>query len=250
MENETAIELLDKIKGPWSPEEDELLRNLVKIYGARNWSAISKQISGRCGKSCRSRWCNQLSPAVLRRPFTSKEDEIIMEAHSKLGNKWALIARMLNGRTDNSVKNRWNRTLKRKLQVNEEGTSSSSDVEDRVSNRKRKRKLFSSDEEKPLLEKIDNNNVNNNMIEISPSPVPLKFQNNTDSNPMIDLTLSLSLPAPEFEFLSEKECDSADDFSEEKTISLDPRIISAVREIVKIEVRNYMENLSDTSINS
>ncbi|KAM1200768.1 hypothetical protein ACFX2I_017000 [Malus domestica] len=39
--------VVDRIKGPWSPEEDEALQNLVKIYDPRNWSLISKSIPGR-----------------------------------------------------------------------------------------------------------------------------------------------------------------------------------------------------------
>lgn len=60
----------DRVKGPWSPEEDAILSRLVGKFGARNWSLIARGIPGRSGKSCRLRWCNQLDPALKRKPFT------------------------------------------------------------------------------------------------------------------------------------------------------------------------------------
>ncbi|KAI4383191.1 hypothetical protein MLD38_009058 [Melastoma candidum] len=103
-------------KGLWSPEEDEKLLRHITVYGHGCWSSVPKQAGlQRCGKSCRLRWINYLRPDLKRGAFSQEEEDLIVELHAALGNRWSQIATQLPGRTDNEIKNLWNSCLKKKL---------------------------------------------------------------------------------------------------------------------------------------
>ncbi|KAE9615579.1 putative transcription factor MYB-HB-like family [Lupinus albus] len=110
----------DKIglkKGPWTPEEDEILVNYINNNsGHGSWRSLPK-LAGllRCGKSCRLRWTNYLRPDIKRGPFTLHEEKLVIQLHGILGNRWAAISSQLSGRTDNEIKNLWNTHLKKRL---------------------------------------------------------------------------------------------------------------------------------------
>ncbi|XP_020964731.1 transcription factor MYB74-like isoform X2 [Arachis ipaensis] len=103
-------------KGPWTPEEDQKLIDYIQKHGHGKWRTLPKNAGlKRCGKSCRLRWANYLRPDIKRGRFSFEEEEMIIQLHTVLGNKWSTIAANLPGRTDNEIKNYWNTHIKKKL---------------------------------------------------------------------------------------------------------------------------------------
>lgn len=112
-------------KGLWTVEEDKILMDYVRTHGQGHWNRIAKKTGPftlslslpfsllflflvrekknskgdrndlddnlglkRCGKSCRLRWMNYLSPSVNRGNFTDQEEDLIIRLHKLLGNRF------------------------------------------------------------------------------------------------------------------------------------------------------------------
>ena len=93
-------------KGHFSREEDLKLISLYKIYG-KKWNLIAKEMKNRTGKQVRDRFLNSLAPGVNKKKFTIEEDKKIIKYYKIYGKSWSTIAKYINGRTGDMIKNRF-----------------------------------------------------------------------------------------------------------------------------------------------
>jgi len=106
------------VKGHWSKEEDAKLLELIQKFletgnvQSINWQSICQEVEGRNAKQCRERWFLNLDPSINRGPWTAEEDKRLLELAAQCGGRWALIAKNMDGRTENSVKTRYHSLMR------------------------------------------------------------------------------------------------------------------------------------------
>mmetsp|Transcript_5226 Transcript_5226/g.11029 ORF Transcript_5226/g.11029 Transcript_5226/m.11029 type:complete len:183 (-) Transcript_5226:114-662(-) len=108
-------------KRAWTSEEDDLLRDLVKKHGARNWKRLAVHFPGREGYHVRAHYKHSMENLDSKRPFTPEDDAALLSAFEEIGPRWAQIARSMDRRIDNDVKNRYRLLMRHKKFLHSKG---------------------------------------------------------------------------------------------------------------------------------
>eukprot|EP00550_Attheya_septentrionalis_P009417 CAMPEP_0198296488 /NCGR_PEP_ID=MMETSP1449-20131203/32773_1 /TAXON_ID=420275 /ORGANISM="Attheya septentrionalis, Strain CCMP2084" /LENGTH=574 /DNA_ID=CAMNT_0043997127 /DNA_START=10 /DNA_END=1734 /DNA_ORIENTATION=- len=104
----------------WTKEEDALLLNMVQsMRMPMKWSIVAQSMPERTGKQCRERYVNHLNPRLKITEWSPSEDATIFHLYDSAGSQWAKMSKMIPGRTDNGIKNRFH-NLRRQLEREDE----------------------------------------------------------------------------------------------------------------------------------
>lgn len=104
----------------WTKEEDGLLLSIVQSMRVpMKWSLVAQNLSERTGKQCRERYVNHLNPRLKVSDWSPLEDATIFHLYDNLGSHWAKMSKIIPGRTDNGIKNRFH-NLRRQLEREDE----------------------------------------------------------------------------------------------------------------------------------
>nr|QSD99644.1 MYB family transcription factor [Melilotus albus] len=98
----------------WTQEEDDILRDQIGIHGTENWAIIASKFKDKTTRQCRRRWYTYLNSDFKKGGWSPEEDMLLCEAQKIFGNRWTEIAKVVSGRTDNAVKNRFSTLCKKR----------------------------------------------------------------------------------------------------------------------------------------
>jgi hypothetical protein len=101
------------VRRRFSSDEDARLRRLVETFGCTNWREVAKMMPNRTARQCREHYNNHLAESLSKEPWSREEDAIIVKKYLEIGPRWVEIARLLKGRSENGVKNRWHKRLRK-----------------------------------------------------------------------------------------------------------------------------------------
>jgi hypothetical protein len=101
----------------WTPDEDNKLKDAVRMHEGKNWDAIAHLVPDRTKIQCHSRWRDTLDPGIDRAnartgKWAADEDIKLKDAvQTHCGKNWGAIASLVPGRTRVQCCKRWTKQL-------------------------------------------------------------------------------------------------------------------------------------------
>ncbi|KFH72577.1 hypothetical protein MVEG_02866 [Podila verticillata NRRL 6337] len=99
-------------RSPWTEEENNILREAVRLLGDNNWSQVSYCLDNRSATQCHQHWTKSICTTIRRVRWLPEEDSALRMAVEVFGKgKWAKVQHYVPGRTDIQCRERYANVL-------------------------------------------------------------------------------------------------------------------------------------------
>jgi len=99
--------IYSRIRKPFQPHEDLMLKRAILMYPCGTWPMIASFIPNRTARQCRDRWMNYLRPDIDKNDWSLEEDILLDHMVHIYGFKWSRIHEFFPNRAYNDIKNRY-----------------------------------------------------------------------------------------------------------------------------------------------
>ncbi|KAI1402269.1 Homeodomain-like protein [Hypoxylon fuscum] len=104
-----------RIPKRWTEEEDRILHDETQKQALtgniKDWHRIAAKLPGRTNKDCRKRWVNKVCGSLKKGAWNEDEDDRLLKAVDKYGQKWTLVANDVGFRSPDQCAKRWQSSL-------------------------------------------------------------------------------------------------------------------------------------------
>lgn len=100
-------------KAEWTADQEAALMKLVPIQGTKDWARVADNFnvsfpqSQRTAKQCAAHWQEVQDNENAKKSWTEQDELAMLIAHKKHKNRWADVSEALNGRSNNTIKNKF-----------------------------------------------------------------------------------------------------------------------------------------------
>ncbi|KAI0872290.1 Homeodomain-like protein [Hypoxylon argillaceum] len=89
----------------------------IELAGdTKDWHRVAAKLPGRTNKDCRKRWVNKVCGCLKKGPWNKHEDESLLDAVDRYGQRWTLIANEVGYRSPDQCAKRWQSKLNPNLE--------------------------------------------------------------------------------------------------------------------------------------
>lgn len=92
------------LRKTFTKKNDQKLIAIVNQFGTSDWKKVAEKMPTFTARQCKDRYNIYLKEVNRQEPWTSEEDNLLIQLQAEFGSHWTHISKFFNGRNINNIK--------------------------------------------------------------------------------------------------------------------------------------------------